>query len=209
MTQLATIFLQPFIVSSNFDLIDAIDETDCAPAVDGDLPQIKILSSSTGALTVPSGSFVKTIFTSVPVLWESEIAQDYRSLGESLSEMTALDTDEELRIEPTVYRAAQFVASALLEGRYPAPRVFNHGPGSVVFNWSSNTDNLYLTISEDGLSALVASPQRIERRLELDYSSSPALSAQSALAFVQTASPKQPRLQFLTGAVSEPLEIGN
>jgi hypothetical protein len=109
---------------------------------------------------------VKTYFSSVPVIWKSELNEEYRELGEALSEMIALEDEDEWRIDTSVYSAATYVASELKAYKVPAPRLFSHGPHSVVFNWSNTSDNLYLTISANRVSALLSSPERIVHRIE-------------------------------------------
>ena len=105
-------------------------------------------------------------FSSVPIVWQSEVDQEYQELGEALREMTQFDEGDEWKIDTAVHQVACQVATALLAIPLPAPRVFNHGPKSVVFNWSGGNNNLYLTISSDFISALVSSPERIKRRIE-------------------------------------------
>jgi len=107
-----------------------------------------------------------TIFTNVPVILKSELINEYQDVGQTLNEMTDLEEGNEFWIEPAVYSAACFVAAGLMASSIPAPRVLTHGPNSVVFNWSDQTDNLYLTVSADRLSALISSPERITRRVE-------------------------------------------
>lgn len=109
--------------------------------------------------------FTRT-FSSVPIVWQSEINQEYQELGEALGEMTQLDEGDEWKVDVVVYQVACQVAAELLANSFPAPRIFNHGPKSVVFNWSRGNNNLYLTISSDYISALVSSPERIKRRIE-------------------------------------------
>ena len=54
--------------------------------------------------------------------------------------------------------------------KFPAPQVFNHGPKSVVFNWTNQAKSLYLTISSEKISALLSSPDRIHYRVDLQAS---------------------------------------
>ena len=87
-------------------------------------------------------------------------------MGEALSELITLEDDDEWKVDASVYNAASHVAVALKASMLPAPRVFTHGPHSVVFNWSNAFNNLYLTISANRISALLSSPERILRRVE-------------------------------------------
>ncbi|MEO8051930.1 MAG: hypothetical protein ABI833_16050 [Acidobacteriota bacterium] len=110
---------------------------------------------------------MRKTFANVPLLWESELERDYYALGEALGEMTVLDEGEDWKIDAAVFSTACYVALELKTDRLPAPRIFTHGPKSVVFNWSRENDNLYLTISANRISALVSSPERIKRRVDM------------------------------------------
>jgi hypothetical protein len=131
---------------------------------------------------------LKTYFSSVAVLEQWELSQNYQELGEALNEMAALEGADEWRIEPSVYHAASYVAAKLREDSVPAPQIFTHGPESVVFNWSDdNNDNLYLTISANEISALISSPERITQRI--DYSASQFLNPSHLLPFAHLGRP--------------------
>ncbi len=153
-------------------------------------------------LTVPSESRVlKTYFSSVPLIWQWELRQEYLELGEALSELTEVKEEEEWRIDTLVYDAASQVAAQLMDNFLPTPRIFSHGPESVVFNWSHETDNLYLTISASKISALISSPERIKRRV--DFSGNQLLNPSNLLTFfgsVQLGHPVIP----VGSAVSDP-----
>src|SRR6266850_2368720 len=109
---------------------------------------------------------VRETFSSVPMISRHELATEFRELGEALAEMRELDEDSEGRIDPPVYETAYRVAAELMAYSFPAPQAFTHGPKSVVFNWTRECNNLYLTVSADRISALVSTPARIKRRLE-------------------------------------------
>lgn len=126
-------------------------------------------ASRRSVYTAPESQIVRT-FSSVPVVFPTELINDYWELGNALSEMSEVSDPNEWGVEQPVYNAAQFFAAALMMNFFPAPRVFNHGPKSIVFNWESSTKNLYLTISANKLSVLISTPQRIERRAEISYS---------------------------------------
>jgi hypothetical protein len=147
---------------------------------------------------------LKATFSSVPVIWDWELNQQYQELGEALSEMTELEEGDEWKIDAPVYNAACYVAAGLMANSFPAPRVFNHGPKSVVFNWSNETDNLYLTVSSDQISALVSSPECIKRRI--DYSAKGLMDPSLALPSIRAAYWKKPVQRLITGVVSEPPE---
>lgn len=158
------IFLQPFAVLSESEANTTSDNPETLVGVtvttlSGTVPTDTNMVSVTGVLN--------QTFSSTPVIWESELAAQYHDVGEALNHMTSLDGDDHLMIEPPVYAAASFVAACLLFNKAPAPRVFTHGPKSVVFNWINGADNLYLTISADKLSILVSTPERIQTRVDL------------------------------------------
>lgn len=146
---------------------------------------------------------VRTSFSSVPVVWQSEMIQEYRDLGEALREMTELEQPDEWAVEPPVLGAALNIAAGLMANWYPAPRVFNHGPKSVVFNWSAGTNNLYLTISADKISALISTPERITRRV--DFLANELLKPSLFLSAIQSAH-LEPQVRLLTGT-SDPLDV--
>ncbi len=142
-----------------------------------------------------------TSFTRVPMIWQSELAEEYQELGYALSTMTELDETDEWKIEQPVYEAASNVAVQLMANAYPAPRVFTHGPKSVVFNWSQDNNNLYLTISADKLSALISTPQEIKRRI--DYPASAFLNPAFVLTSLESTGSRQP-LTVITSSASTP-----
>jgi hypothetical protein len=147
----------------------------------------------------------RTIFSGAPVLWNSDLSQGYQELGEALGEITELDEDDDWRIDPPVYNAARYVASELMRMSFPAPRIFNHGPKSIVFNWSSGTNNLYLTISGDLMSALISSPERIQRRI--DYAANQLIDSPLALFYIEAAYSGKPVERWVTGAISDLQEL--
>ena len=122
--------------------------------------------SSSATTTKPESQILRTTFSSVPIVSNSELREEYQELGVALGELLAMDAGDEWRIEKPVYYVACHVAAELMDYQYPAPEVFTHGPKSVVFNWSNESTNLYLTVSADTLSALISTPQRIQRRIE-------------------------------------------
>lgn len=147
---------------------------------------------------------LQTTFSSVPVISQLELRQEYQELGAALSEMTELEEGDEWKIEPSVYNAACYVAAGLMAHSFPAPRVFNHGAKSVVFNWSYAEDNMYLTVSADHISALISSPERIKRRVE--YSLNELTDPTVALPAISAAYFKKP-VKLITGAVPDPAEL--
>jgi hypothetical protein len=80
--------------------------------------------------------------------------------------LSSLDESDEWKIDTPVYDAARTVAFVLMTNFIPVPQILHHGSKSVVFTWSNEVSNLYLTISSDKLSALISTPQRIQRRIE-------------------------------------------
>jgi hypothetical protein len=168
---------------------------------------VQVKLSATGFMgAMPTETLIVTTFSSVPVIWESELRQqEYQELGAALSEMTKLEEGDEWKIDPPVYNAACYVAAGLMVHSFPAPHVFNHGTKSVVFNWSYGADNMYLTISAEHISALISSPERIKRRIE--YSLNELMDPSVALPSIRAAYFKKPVKRLLTGAVSEPTEF--
>jgi hypothetical protein len=154
-----------------------------------------------GPFVATSSQIVRTTFSSIPVIWQSELGQEYRELGDALSQMTEIDQGSEWGVEPPVYGAACFIAAGLMANSYPAPHVFNHGPKSVVFNWSCEANNLYLTISADRISALLSSPERIQNRIE--FSATDLLNPMLLLSTIQSVHPDKPISMRLSGAVPE------
>jgi hypothetical protein len=143
--------------------------------------------------------------TSIPIIWDSELRHEYQELGEALSEMTEFEEADESKVDSSVYQAASYVAARLMSISCPAPRVFNHGPKSVVFNWSSETGNLYLTISADHISALISSPERIKRRL--DYLVNELVDPSLVLSSIAAAYFKKPVKRLIAATLPDPLEL--
>jgi hypothetical protein len=100
---------------------------------------------------------------------QSDLSVDYQELGQALLEMKESD-EEEWAIDESVYTMASFVAAALMDYAQPAPKLFSHGSKSVVFNWEEDRRNTYLTVSAGYISALVSSPEQIERRRDVPIS---------------------------------------
>jgi hypothetical protein len=144
----------------------------------GALSVIRNDSQFTGAISTPETRILRMPSTSTDIIGWSEQIQGYLELGEALSAMVGLEEDDEWRIDEPVYATACQIASKLMAASYPPPRIFSHGPESVVFDWSLGTQNRYLTISSNRISMLVSSPERIERRADYPLKqlpSSPAL----------------------------------
>ena len=152
---------------------------------------------------IAESQIVKTVFSSVPVIWQSQMVDEYRELGQALTELTEFTDEEEWKIEAPVYNAACYMALGLMTESIPAPRVFTHGPKSVVFNWTHEANNLYLTISADRVSALLTSPERIMDRIEVSGTTSEFL-ASSAISSLRSAQLNRPVVLVLTGSISSP-----
>jgi hypothetical protein len=167
---------------------------------------VQVQLSATGFMgDMPTETLILATFSSVPVIWESELRQqEYQELGAALGEMTKLEEGDEWKIDPSVYNAACYVAAGLMVHSFPAPRIFNHGTKSVVFNWSYGSDNMYLTISADHVSALISSPERIKRRVEysLNELTDPSVALLSVRAFL-----KKPVQRLVAGAMTDPTEF--
>ncbi len=168
---LTKVRLQPLAVVGGSDVpkLDSPPPKQLKDAAGYTYVSANIAVSGTADISIAPRSenqLLRMTFSSVPIVWQSEINQEYQELGEALEEMTQLDEGDEWKVDVVVYQVACQVAAELLANSFPAPRIFNHGPKSVVFNWSRGNDNLYLTISSDYISALVSSPERIKRRIE-------------------------------------------
>jgi hypothetical protein len=109
---------------------------------------------------------LKEAISSVPIALQPEFFQNYSELGDALAELKDFDQEDEWKIDAPVYDAARSIAFILMVNSFPAPRILHHGPKSVVFNWANESNNLYLTISSDRMSALISSRERIKRRIE-------------------------------------------
>ena len=164
-------------------------------------------STSSSHLTLsipplPERRIIRETFSSVPVVLQSDLWPQYQELGDALNELTVLDEDDEWKIESDVYRVACYAAAELMEHAYPAPKVFNHGPKSVVFNWTNGTSNLYLTISCDSISALVSTPKKIGRRMT--FSKKQLADLSMFLPTIRSAYIGEPTL-VVTSSASDPL----
>jgi hypothetical protein len=106
---------------------------------------------------------------SVPGPWRTDLSSDYRQLGHTLAELSQKVNDD-WKIDEPVYNVARYVAAELMMNSYPAPKILVHGPKSVVFLWSEGTNNLYLTVSANQISALVSTPEEIKLRLDFPES---------------------------------------
>ena len=142
--------------------------------------ELQVTSQNDSELSIehnmPKTQILRTVVSSTFVL-PSEQSQEYMELGKALGEMVELADDDEWRIDKPVYATACYIAAELKFASIPAPRIFNHGPKSVVFNWTAEYNNVYFTISSDRISALASSPKRIEKRIDrsLKQITNPAL----------------------------------
>jgi hypothetical protein len=204
------VYLQPLLVDSSPDPLTS-SPSPLYPDNSGNYSTTRQLDSSVSAplYGVPrvENQIVRSTFSSVPVISQSELAHEYKELGEALSEMTEFEEEGKWKIEPPVYDAARYVAGTLLANFFPAPRIFNHGPRSVVFNWSQGTRNLYLTISADRIAALISSPERIQRRMEIAYSSRELLDPSRLLTSIRSAHLEKPIVLAVSSTASDPPEL--
>jgi len=132
----------------------------------------------------PESWIVKSTLSAVPDVWQWQLSQDYLELGTVLSELTSLEETDEWKIDASVYSAASYVATELKYHSVRVPQIFVHGPTSVVFNWSDNFYNFYLTIGANHVSALLSSPECILDRRE--YSETEWLNAVQRLPPIQS-----------------------
>ena len=177
------------------------------PSPDMSASSLKWASSGSSHMPISPAAeshILRTTLRSVPIIWKAELSQDYKELGESLSEMTKLNEGDEWIIDKPVYQFACHIAFELMLYSYPAPQIFTHGPKSVVFDWSQGANSLYLTISADKISALISTPERIKRRV--DYSTKELLNPSLILSAIQSAHLEQPVVS-INKAVSDPSEL--
>jgi len=131
---------------------------------------IKVAQPSTTAPNQFEGEVTKAFVTKATSTTKDSLYPfwaDYRSLGEALNELRDIEqSNEDWKIDENVYKSACYIAVNLVAASMPAPRVFAHGPKSIVFNWSDGPTNRYMTISDNRISIMVSTPKRIERRME-------------------------------------------
>jgi hypothetical protein len=200
----SNIYMQPIVVLATPGSQPA-DAFGGLPANPEGIQIERVESTVAGVInqTLAPSQILRTTFSTIPVVWEAELAGQYQELGEALGQMSELGEGDEWGIEPPVYAAACFVATELMLNSFPAPRVFNHGSKSVVFNWMPGMNNLYLTVSADKISALVSSAERIRWRME--FSVRQLSSPEVLLSTIQSANLEQPVHQRLEGTLPTPL----
>jgi hypothetical protein len=202
-----TVYVQPFIVSSEHPSSSRAMTWESTDNFVETYKTLQLGPSSTGFSIIPTGlgsseeHIVGRIFNSVPVLSSNDLSGQYKELGVALTEMSRVEEGDDWNIEGPVYEAARYVASELKQFSVPTPQIFNHGPKSVVFNWTNGSTSLYLTISANRLSALVSSPERIQKRVEVDFSQMPKV----LNLVVASVNENQPAIVFVTSFASTKL----
>ena len=73
------------------------------------------------------------------------------------AEMPLTEAVGELEATPDVMAYAKIVAALLERPVW----LTQHGPDSVVFNWTDGKNDLYLTVSKDRIASLLSSPEKI------------------------------------------------
>jgi hypothetical protein len=200
LTYPANIYRQAIVILSDSPPIIAPSPSDPSRSY-AQMAQLPYTTAPDAA--VETESMILTTFSSVPIIMESELAQEYEELGEALREMTELEDEDEWKIDAPVYNTACYIAAGLMANSFPAPRIFTHGPKSVVFNWSNEIDNGYLTISADRISGLIYSPERIKRRME--WSVNELADPSHSLSSIRAAYSETPVKLSITGTVSDPV----
>jgi len=71
---------------------------------------------------------------------------------------------EAWRIEDAVFVASAQVLQELSNLHLPHPQLSCHGPESVVFSWSGDHRNLYLTVTDCGIGVVLSSKEKIVAR---------------------------------------------
>jgi hypothetical protein len=160
---------------------------------------IELLTSNSRYIEVA----LRTPFSNVPIISESQLLQEYIELGDALQQLVELNAGDEWRIEQGVFDAACFVAAELKDYSFPAPHVFTHGPTSVVFTWKNDFNSLYLTISSDRMSALVSTAKIIGRRI--DFPPFRLAAPKTALLPIEYTYSAEPISRFVSPTVNAPL----
>jgi hypothetical protein len=157
------------------------------------------------AVTLPNTEvrLMMTTPSTMPSNPSAELERDYEALGDVLGTMSELESDDEWWVEAGVLTLAQCVAAKLKANAYPAPEILTHGPKSVVYNWTYDDNNVYLTISTERLSALVSSHERIERRIDMPMKA--ALNTELLLPSLQYITQEEP-VAFSTERKSERID---
>jgi len=127
------------------------------------------VSVANSSINVSNGVVYLTNGAALPEISDPSdlVVASYNQLTNSLIELHGLEDGDDWKINTPVYAASIQVAAVLMEYDIPRPAVFTHGPNSVVFNWSQDQNNLYLTISKSRLSVLVSSNEGIEMRTDI------------------------------------------
>ena len=134
---------------------------------------------------------------------EAQLTGAYAEVGEALA-LLAQSDDEDYSIDPSVYSVATYVAAGLAANAYcyPAPSLFTHGSDSVVFNWTNDDRNLYVTVASDGASLLVSTPDRIEKRADFTLAQ-----LRDSIKFLPAIHSQNTQLIVTTEGDVEPIEV--
>lgn len=134
-----------------FDVSTEFDSIDPWPIVNFSERPISISVSS-------------SVFDEKPI---EDMVVAYNQVGDALYFLSNLDDEDNQKIEASVLATASSIALCLVDHSIQAPKVFNHGPKSVVFNWTDeDKNNLYLTVSAYKVSALLSKSNRQKHRME-------------------------------------------
>ena len=135
--------------------------------------------------------------------WDAQLTGAYAEVGEALAQLAQSD-DNQYSIDPAVYGVATYVAAGLASSVYcdPLPSLFTHGSDSVVFNWTNDDQNLYLTVAADGASLLMSTPDRIQKRAELTLDE-----LRDSIKYLSAIHSKNTQLIITTEGDVEPLEF--
>src|SRR5215468_2258756 len=98
----SNIYRQAVVVLGASTRAQAYSQTVLDPA--GNYASARIVSAETMVseteTVLPESRVFQMTLSSVPVIWESELSQDYRELGQALSELTELQQDDDWHIDP-------------------------------------------------------------------------------------------------------------
>jgi|ERR1700733_3025236 len=193
-------YMQPLLVTTDAPVGGAA----MLPDALGNYQSTTHVESASGSnLSLTLESQVFRTFASIPVISQTQLAAEYKDLGDALAQMQEINVGEDWSVEQPVYEAASYVATILRARAFPVPKVFNHGPASVVFNWRNINSELYLTVSGNGLSALISTPERITKRLDIKYSDEALLKPTEFFALILAYHVLEPLVLEVSSGTSE------
>jgi phage repressor protein C with HTH and peptisase S24 domain len=95
---------------------------------------------------------------------QEEWEEDYSRLFEELALLANEEEAGEHYIKDEVYQVAVRLMEIAKGAGRVTPKIFSHGPDSVVFNWKDGATEVYATISADTMAILMSGPNGITHR---------------------------------------------